>query len=390
MHALLIRLSSLRLTVTLLTLSMVLIFFGTLDQVEYGIWHTQKLYFESFLVVWKYPQTWAGFEKIYWLRIPMLGGYSVGGLLVINLAAAFIARFKLKLAKVGIYSIHLGLILLLLSELLTDLLSIESQMTIEEGNRSNYSQSVRQNELVLIDRSPSDHDIVHSIPTSQLKPGRTIEVPNTPVKIRVVAFYPNAHLGRGEGDQQQSLATQGAGVKMNIIATPQAIDFSENAISTTTAYVEVIAPEGSLGTWLVSNAIDDRFPPQLVKSGKQEWEIALRFQRHYYPFELELIDFSHDKYPGTSIPFNFSSKVVAHHNDDSKSQQALIYMNHPLRYEGLTFYQASFSPDETASILQVVRNPGWVLPYISVIMMGFGMCFQFGLHFTKFLKKRSA
>ena len=43
--------SSLRLTVVLLTLSLVLIFFGTLDQVEYGIWETQKRYFESFFVV---------------------------------------------------------------------------------------------------------------------------------------------------------------------------------------------------------------------------------------------------------------------------------------------------------------------------------------------------
>jgi hypothetical protein len=63
-------------------------------------------------------------------------------------------------------------------------------------------------------------------------------------------------------------------------------------------------------------------------------------------------------------------------------------MNHPLRYEGLTFYQASFSPDETATVLQVVRNPGWLLPYLSVLLMGLGMTYQFGLHFSKYLKKR--
>ncbi|MFT5826578.1 MAG: hypothetical protein ACI8ZW_002092, partial [Yoonia sp.] len=40
--------ASLRLTVVLLALSMVLIFFGTLAQVETGIWKTQKDYFESF------------------------------------------------------------------------------------------------------------------------------------------------------------------------------------------------------------------------------------------------------------------------------------------------------------------------------------------------------
>jgi len=36
-----------------------------------------------------------------------------------------------------------------------------------------------------------------------------------------------------------------------------------------------------------------------------------------------------------------------------------------------------------------VRNPGWVLPYVSVLLMGVGMLVQFGMHFFKFLNKRS-
>jgi hypothetical protein len=143
-----------------------------------------------------------------------------------------------------------------------------------------------------------------------------------------------------------------------------------------------------IGTWLVSNVIDERFPPQMVSLGEQSWEVALRFTRNYYPFEIELIDFKHEKYPGTEVPFNFSSEVMVHHEDSAKDQKALIYMNHPLRYEGLTFYQASFANQDKTSIFQVVRNPGWILPYISVLLMGLGMCVQFGMHFIKFLSKR--
>ena len=177
---------------------------------------------------------------------------------------------------------------------------------------------------------------------------------------------------------------------MGIVVTPQAETYAEDDINTATAYVEVFNGEDSLGIWLVSNVIDERFPPQIVQSGDQSWEIALRFTRQYYPFEIELIDFSHDKYPGTEIPFNYSSEVMVHHMEDStKSQKALIYMNHPLRYEGHTFYQASFANQDKTSILQVVRNPGWLLPYISVLLMGLGMCVQFGMHFFKFLGKRS-
>ncbi|MEC7609043.1 MAG: cytochrome c biogenesis protein ResB [Verrucomicrobiota bacterium] len=177
---------------------------------------------------------------------------------------------------------------------------------------------------------------------------------------------------------------------MNILATPTQIDYAEDAINTTTAYIEVHYKKEVLGTWLVSNVIDERFPAQKFQAGEKDLEIAMRYKRHYYPFEIELLDFSHEKYPGTDIPFNYSSKVIAHHHEKGTDQQALIYMNHPLRYNGLTFYQASFMPDETATILQVVRNPGWLLPYLSVLMMGAGMSFQFSLHFTKFLKKKAA
>lgn len=370
---------------------MLLIFFGTLAQVETGIWKTQQDYFESFLAIWAYPESWLWQDQLFWLRIPLPGGYLLGGLLLINLIAAHINRFKFTTKKIGIFLIHFGLILLLVSELLTDILAIESQMPVDEGGRSNYSQAYRSNELVLIDRTHADFDTVHSIPVDWLKPGKMIAVPDSPLSIRTVHYYPNAHIGRAQdGMPIKSPATMGVAVKMGIVVTPTAQSYAQNQINTATAYVEILGPDGSLGTWLVSNVIDDRFPPQMVELGAHSWEIALRPKRHYYPFDVELIDFSHDKYPGTEIPFNFSSEIMVHHQDRSKNQKALIYMNHPLRYEGLTFYQASFANDDRTSIFQIVRNPGWVLPYISVLLMGLGMLLQFGMHFFKFLSKRAS
>ncbi|HAQ57617.1 MAG TPA: ResB protein required for cytochrome C biosynthesis [Opitutae bacterium] len=391
MKALLQFFASLRLTVVLLALSMVLIFFGTLAQVETGIWKTQKDYFESILAIWAYPEAWIAYDQLYWLRIPMPGGYLLGGMLLINLVAAHVTRFTLTAKKAGIFLIHIGLILLLISELLTDVLSEESQMPVDEGASSNYSQEYRENELVLIDRLHADFDTVHSIPIALLKPGKTVAVPESPLTIRTVSYYPNAQIGRAQEGAApvESPANQGVAVKMNVVVTPTAVTYAENQINTATAYVEVLGPEGSLGIWLVSNVIDDRFPPQMVTLGEQSWEIALRLKRHYYPFEVELVDFSHEKYPGTEIPFNYSSEVMVRHSDTTKNQKALIYMNHPLRYEGLTFYQASFANDDRTSIFQVVRNPGWVLPYVSVLLMGVGMLVQFGMHFFKFLNKRS-
>ena len=381
--------SSLKLTVVLLSFSLILIFFGTLDQVQYGIWHTQELYFESFLVAWTYPEHAPLGRHLHWIRIPMPGGYLLGGMLLINLLAAHFTRFQLSWAKCGIFLIHSGLILLLISELMTDILAVESQMPVDEGGTSNYSQSFRENELVFIDRSHPEHDSVHTIPASLLKPGRRIDVPNTPLSIRTVRYHGNAEIGRAtSGSPAESIATRGAAVRMGIIVNPKPETYSEDEINTVTAFVEVFKGEHSLGTWLVSNVMDERFPPQMVDAGDRSFEIALRFTRHYYPFEIELIDFKHEKYPGTEVPFNFSSEVKVTHQDSTKNQKALIYMNHPLRYEGLTFFQASFANQDKTSIFQVVHNPGWLLPYLSVLLMGLGMCAQFFMHFFKFLKKQ--
>ena len=381
--------SSLKLTVVLLSFSLVLIFFGTLDQVQYGIWHTQELYFESFLVVWTFPEHAPLGQHLHWIRIPMPGGYLLGGMLLINLLAAHFTRFKMSWMKCGIFLIHSGLILLLISELMTDILAVESQMPVDEGGTSNYSQGFRENELVFIDRSHPEHDSVHTIPASLLKPGKRIDVPNTPLSIRTVRYHGNAEIGRAtSGSPAESIATRGAAVRMGIIVNPKPETYSEDEINTVTAFVEVIKGEDSLGTWLVSNVMDERFPPQMVDAGDRSFEIALRFTRHYYPFEIELIDFKHEKYPGTEVPFNFSSEVKVTHQDSTKNQKALIYMNHPLRYEGLTFFQASFANQDKTSIFQVVRNPGWLLPYLSVLLMGLGMCVQFGMHFFKFLRKQ--
>ena len=381
--------SSLKLTVVLLSFSLVLIFFGTLDQVQYGIWHTQELYFESFLVVWTFPEHAPLGQHLHWIRIPMPGGYLLGGMLLINLLAAHFTRFKMSWMKCGIFLIHSGLILLLISELMTDILAVESQMPVDEGGTSNYSQGFRENELVFIDRSHPEHDSVHTIPASLLKPGKRIDVPNTPLSIRTVRYHGNAEIGRAtSGSPAESIATRGAAVRMGIIVNPKPETYSEDEINTVTAFVEVIKGEDSLGTWLVSNVMDERFPPQMVDAGDLSYEIALRFTRHYYPFEIELIDFKHEKYPGTEVPFNFSSEVKVTHQDSTKNQKALIYMNHPLRYEGLTFFQASFANQDKTSIFQVVRNPGWLLPYLSVLLMGLGMCVQFGMHFFKFLRKQ--
>src|ERR1044072_9241274 len=152
---------SLRLTVVLLGLAVVLVFIGTLAQVDQGLYQAQARYFKSFFIYW----TPRGGH----FSIPVFpGGYLIGTVLLINLLAAHISRFKYTKKKVGILMVHAGLILLLLGQLLTDVLSKESAMRLAEGEAKNYSQDFRDNELVVIDTSDPQHDRVVSIPESMV------------------------------------------------------------------------------------------------------------------------------------------------------------------------------------------------------------------------------
>ena len=117
----------------------------------------------------------------------------------------------------------------------------------------------------------------------------------------------------------------------------------------------------------------------------------MRFERAYKNFTLTLLKFSHDRYSGTEIPKNFSSRIRLNTEDGRDDREVLIYMNNPLRYAGFTFYQASFEPgNDKVTILQVVRNPSWLIPYIACSLMTLGLIWQFAIHLFAFIGKRRA
>jgi hypothetical protein len=149
--------------------------------------------------------------------------------------------------------------------------------------------------------------------------------------------------------------------------------------------VELATRQGSLGTYLISAYLNQ--PQQLMHEGRR-YKMTLRLQRFYKPFSLHLIEFKHDRYPGTDIPKNFSSRVRLVRPETGDNREVLIYMNSPLRYWGETYYQASFDTDDQGTILQVVRNPGWLTPYFACITVAVGMVVQFLMHLLGQAAKR--
>jgi len=380
--------TSLKLTVVLLALSIVLIFWATIAQVELGIWGVQKQFFRTFFVLKKIPGTE--------IPVPVFpGGYFIGGLLLINLILSHVYRFRFTWGKSGIQLTHGGLILLLLGELFSGIWQEDYQLRLDQGVEKNYSESFRDQELAIIDTTAPDFDDVVVLPDRLLAKrgaggaGGEVQHPKLPFRVIIRDYFPNAIPQTREqvppGAPSVPPTTMGFGRDFTVIPLP--LSYREDQSNLSAAVVELIGPEGPLGTWLLSAHPFVR--PQPFEYAGRSFELSLRAARNYKPFSLKLLELRHDVYPGTEIPKNFSSRVRLSEPGAQADREVLIYMNNPLRYGGLTFYQYQMDSASGYSVLQVVKNPSWMLPYVSCILMMIGLLIQFGISLFRFTKKRS-
>jgi hypothetical protein len=381
--------SSLKLTVTCLVLGCVIVFWGTIAQVHLGLYKAQNEFFRSFFVYW--TPTGSGFH------VPIFpAGYFIGAVLLINLFVAHFRYYQPGKRKIGILLIHLGIVLLLLGQMLTDFLSRESALHLRIGQTKNYSEAERAFELAVKDTTEKDSDLVIAVPMHLLVRKGEISARDLPLKqsirtsvlfpftVRVKTFYANSSLVQQSQPGYEPVKTT-AGLGAGIWWREEPRETEMNRMDMPSATVEIVTPQGSLGTFLVSAWLDQ---PQAFICNDRSFELLLRQERYYLPFSLHLIEFRHDKYPGTDIPKNFSSRVRLQNLENREDREVRIFMNNPLRYAGETFYQASFDPDDHGSVLQVVHNPSWLTPYLSCVLVAIGLTIQFLSHLIPFLKRR--
>jgi hypothetical protein len=413
----LVAVASLRLTVALFVLSLLLVFFGTLAQIDSGIWTTVKAYFRDYLV-WIPFQLAVRFGQVFFgvprtLEVggsfPFPAGWTLGGLLLANLLAAHIIRFKLSWKRAGIYVLHAGLIVLLLGELITGLTQVEASMAIANGETVNFTD-VRQNvELAITTPNPNKpgEDLVVTVPQHRLvKPGR-ISDPQLPFDVEVKEFWKNSALpfdpGRTRPNSRVALnggtyglvpQSEASGVETNAKEDMPAVTVAFLAKGTDQALAEHVT-----SVWYYPNSIHRRleFAPQTVTAGGVTYTVELRPRREYKEFAVKLLEFKREDYPGTRKPKSFSSLIeVAGKNGERR--EVLISMNKPMWADQETYYQQGWIPDPNhpdpdvapavGTILQVVRNPGWFMPYVSCVLVVLGMLIHFGWTLVNFLQRR--
>lgn len=369
--------SSLRLTLICLGAAFVLVFCGTLAQRQLDTFHVQTTYFQSWFVFWPITPDFA---------FPIFpGGHLIGAVLLTNLITAHIRRFSWTWKKLGIQLTHVGLIIMLGGGLATDLLSVSSFMVIPLNGTSNFSYDPQRTELAISKTIDPTSEDVTAIPSDVISQGGTISHKNLPFNIVVRGFYQNSMLSNVEQGAASTAAANGFGTRTSVRPVPPATRKGQSNITSTV--IEIVSIDGgaSLGTWLVSNAMG---APQEFNLAGHRWTLELRYARYYKPYSLTLDKIDHDVYPGTEIAKNYSSAVTLNDPVNHEQRKVLIWMNHPLRYQGDTYYQNG--QDGNTTILQVVNNPSFLAPYIACVIVGLGLIFQFGYHLILFVLRNQA
>ena len=298
----------------------------------------------------------------------------------------------------GSVLLHAGIGLLMFGELFVSLYAVEERITIEEGATANYAMDIRATELAIVDSAFSKtEDEVVAVPRAllvdSLERQQPIRDPNLPFDVQVLKYWKNSELQDAPRDET-NLATAGLGLQ--VAAGPRRSGSGagmDSKVDMASTYVK-FTDKGTgkdLGTHLASVYFSNTDMPQKVQVGDKSYELALRFKRTYKPYALTLIDVRKDDYLGTSTPKNYSSLVQLRDPSRDVDREEKIWMNNPLRYAGETFYQSGYDAGRNGkevTTLQVVTNTGWMIPYVSCMLVAVGMLAHFTIVLVRFLRRQ--
>lgn len=343
---------------------MVLVVMGTLAQGAIGLYQSQLRFFSSFII-------WVGF-------IPLPGGYTTMGLVSLGLTLKLVLYSKWKLQNWGVNIVHFGALLLLFGGLLTAFFSDEGAMVIPEGETSNKVVDYHQFELAVVELSADDMAQVVAFSQGWLQKHKTIKDPSIPFTLEVEDFFKNSGFVKRTGDTSDY---RGFAKQFKIVEQSYQKEEAKNRAGL------IFEVKGATDEIDGRYAIFEDMPVlQKIRIQGKEYALILRKEERILPFSLQLNDFERLNYGRTEKAKSFRSTGTL--IDGSIKQRYVIQMNEPLRYKDYTFFQASFveGAQKESTVFAVVRNRGRLFPYISSLIMCFGLLFHLVIQLPKLLK----
>lgn len=332
---------------------MVLLTLGTLAQTKLGLYIAQHKFFGSLFFMLG--------------PVPLPGGVLVCAVLFINLLAKFLLESEWSMRRAGVHLAHLGVLVLLLGGLVSNISREEWAMTLPPNQPVSEASDYFKSELVLL----KNEKVIAKLPFEELQAGQDVFKGAAPFDVRIIESCAACQVVlRGEiGDQGAEGEWRGPGTKMALTDGKPSLKAEENlqGISFHIAGLDS-EQDGNYVTFLF-------FPkPPLWKIGEDKYSLVVRRHTVEMPFTLELLDFQAIYYPGTQTARSYSSDVQVKYGNEL--YPAHIAMNQPLSTDLYTVYQSSFFQNqdgEQVSVLTIVKNRGRYFPYIGTGLVALGL-----------------
>ena len=354
-------LSSSRITVACLFLLFILTFWGTIAQVQQGLYAAQDRFFNSFFFLAGGFIHFHGAQLVLWVFF-------------INLICMMILTWKkyVQWENAGLLIIHVGLILYFVAAFMIFHVSQESNVRLAEGEATNVSTSYQDWELAYWKDNGHEREVT-SFGVKNLKPGYQIPFEDKNFTMTVNQFYLNCDAYSDSAALKNPLLLNITGIT---VLTDKPLD-KEREQNIEGGQFDLRANNKSYS--LILYGAESQATP--VNIAGEKYYFILRHKRFELPFTIRLDHFKAQFHPGTDMAKSYESLVTI--TTGSLERQVRIYMNNPLRYKDYTVYQASYDTDNMgrqSSTLAVVRNYARILPYIACFVVFFGLALHFLIH----------
>lgn len=369
-------LASLKIAVIGLSLLLILTVWGTLYQVDNGLYQAQEKFFRSWFFLA------GGF-------LPFPGAQLVMAVVLVNLLAACVKLALQGRMMLGILLTHGGLILMLGAGAVTFYLGIESHLTLFEGESSNVSSSGNDWELAAWPADDADGaKQITAVDASALRAGLVLPFGTGAFELAVDDYFPHSEALAAASSPPKAVHRNASGIA-ELKPLPRCKEPGDDRPGLKLSIRQGGQTVDRIQLW------GGEARNTTVKMDGRDHVFELRRVRYPLPATLQLVDFNKELHPGIEMARSFSSAVIVK-PEHGAERTLTISMNKPLRLEGFTFYQSSYNvmPDgREASTFAVVKNYGRMMPYLATFATFFGMVLHFAgrlLHRIRHMRRMEA
>jgi len=379
--------SSFGLACGVLTMFFLLTLLGTLEQVEHGLYETQKRYFDS-MFVW---------YDIGGIKLPLFPGVRLlMWVLFFNMLTAAILKMRKNLKGVGLLIAHSGILMLLAGGALGYHFKKYGAMMIWEGDTASEFESYTEWQLDIIpvnENGEATEALV--IPAGQID-----RIGSGDMRVFTSDELPFDLVVHG---RERNAIPVPAGAPMSASVKGEEIDGYKLMSMKPAKEAERNLPGMYVSFAASGKAADskpevilwggDAAPYTLDRDGKR-WAVKLVKEKWKVPFEIKLRDFHFEYFPGTKKARVYRADVTK--IEDGDERDVRISMNKPLRHKGYTFFQSSFGPSgaddkgdqRMYTVLAVMKNPADHWPLVALIVAGVGLLIHFLIKLWDYLQKQ--